>query len=107
MLIRDGEWVLFDHDPKLKRTVWRRENPDGSSTFRTDYDVSDTIEANREAQLAAEKGFKGDWHRIASIPLNTFHDQLAEASRQGDDKYIARWLNDADNRAFRTKEGRI
>jgi hypothetical protein len=107
MLIRDGDWVLFDHDHQLKRTVWRRENPDGSSTFRTDYQVDDTIEANREARLSASSGFKGDWHRIASIPLNTFYDELAQASLQGDDKFMSRWLNDADHRAFRTKEGRV
>lgn len=107
MLIRDGDWVLFDHDFALKRTVWRRENPDGSSTFRTDYHVDDTIEANRQAALLADRGFKGDWHRVASIPLNVYYDQLAEASRQDDQRFISRWLNDSDNRAWRTKEGKV
>jgi hypothetical protein len=107
MLIRDGEWTLFDHDFRLKRTVWARQNPDGSTTFRTDYAVDDTIEANKTMRNAASKGFAGDWHKVASIPLNVFHDQLAEASRQDDSKFISRWLNDSDNRAWRTKEGRI
>ena len=107
MRIRDGDWTLFDHDFKLKRTVWVRSNPDGSQTFRTDYAVDDTIEANRDMRNAAEKGWKGDWHKVASIPLNVFHDRLAEASRQGDDAYISRFLNDSDNRAWRSKDGRI
>lgn len=107
MKIQDGEWTLFDWEPKLGRTVWCRQNPDGSTTYRTDYHVDDTIEANKTAQRTASSGWKGDWHRVASIPLNVFYDQLAEPSRQDDAKYLARWLNDSDNRAWRTKEGRI
>lgn len=107
MKIQDGDWTLFDHDFKLKRTVWVRSNPDGSQTFRTDYAVDDTIEANRTMRNGLNAGWKGDWHKVASIPLNVFHDQLAEASRQGDDKFMSRWLNDSDNQAWRTKEGRV
>ena len=107
MRITDGDWTLFDHDFKLKRTGWVRSNPDGSQTFRTDYAVDHTLEANRDMRNAAEKGWKGDWHRVASIPLNVFHDRLAEASRQGDDAYISRFLNDSDNLAFRTRGGRV
>lgn len=107
MTIRDGDWVLFDHDFKLKRTVWARQNPDGSTTYRTDYHVDDTIEANAAMRNAASKGWKGDWHKVASIPLNVFHDQLAEASRQDDRKFISRFLNDSDNAKWRSKEGRV
>lgn len=107
MIIRDGDWALFDHDVKLGRTVWVRDNGDGTRTFRTDYRVDPTIEANTAARNMAASGWSGDWHRVASIPLNVFHDKLAEASRQGDDKYLSRFLNDSDNRAWRTKEGRI
>lgn len=107
MRIRDGEWTLFGHDPKRGRTVWSRQNPDGSTTYRTDYAVDDTIEANRDMRNAAASGWSGDWHRVASVPLNVFWDELAEASRQGDDHYISKWLNDGDRRAWRTKSGRV
>ena len=107
MIIRDGEWTLYEHDFKLKRTVWVRTNADGTTTMRTDYAVDDTIEANRDMRNAAQKGWQGDWHKVASVPLNIFHDKLAEASRQDDERFIDRWLNDSDNRAWRTKEGRV
>ena len=107
MIIRDGDWRLFDHDFKLKRTVWVRETADGTTTFRTDYAVDDTIEANTAMRNAASSGWAGDWHKVASVPLNVFYDRLAEASRQGDDKYVSRFLNDSDNRAWRTKEGKV
>ena len=105
--IRDGDWALFDSDIKLGRYVWVRHNDDGSMTFRTDYAVDPTVDANTAMRNAASPGWKGDWHKIASVPLNVFHDQLAEASRQGDEKYLSKWLNDSDNRAWRTKEGRV
>lgn len=107
MRITDGEWTLVDHDFQMKRTVWARQNADGTTTYRTDYAVDDTIEANKEMQNAASSGWKGDWHKIASIPLGIYHDKLAEAFRQDDMKHVSRFLNDVDNRAFRSKLGRV
>lgn len=107
MIIRDGEWTLFDHDFKLKRTTWARQNPDGSTTYRTDYHVDDTLDANAAMRSAASKDWKGDWHKVASIPLGVYYDKLDEAVRQDDMAYVSRFLNDADNRAFRTKEGKV
>jgi hypothetical protein len=105
--IYDGDWYLFDHDEKLGRTVWARENGDGTTTFRTDYRVDPTIEANTAMRNMVDGGWKGDWHKVASIPLNIFHDQLAEASRQDDHRFISNWLNNSDNRAWRSKEGKV
>lgn len=106
-VIRDGEWMLFDSDIQLGRFVWVRHNPDGSSTFRTDYRVDPTVEINRAQRNMAEKNWKGDYHMVASIPLNVFHEELAEAARQNDNKYLSKWLNDSDHRAWRTKSGRV
>ena len=107
MKIKDGDWVLFDYDIQTGRQVWSLENGDGTTTYRTDYPVDPTIDENAAVRNMAAPGWKGDYHRIASIPLNIFHDQLAEASRQDDDKYISKFLNDSDNAAWRTKEGRV
>lgn len=108
MRYRDHEgWTLFDYDVKLGRQVWYRENDDGSTTWRTDYEARDTIDINAAQRNLAQKNWAGDYHHVASIPLNVFYDQLAEASKQGDERYISKWLNDSDNRAWRTKEGRL
>lgn len=107
MIIRDGEWTLYDHDFKMKRTTWARSNPDGSTTFRTDYHVDDTIEANTAMRNEASKGWQGDWHKVASIPLGVYYDKLHEAVKQDDMAYVSRFLNDSDNRAWRTKEGKV
>lgn len=107
MIIRDGEWTLYDHDFKMKRTTWARSNPDGSTTFRTDYHVDDTLDANAAMRNTASTDWKGDWHKVASIPLGVYYDKLHEAVKQDDMAYVSRFLNDSDNRAWRTKEGKV
>lgn len=110
MQIRDGDFTLLDYDMKTGRTVWARENGDGTTTYRTDYPVDATIEANLAARNAASTGWAGDYHRIASIPLGVLHNEnlgLVEAMRQDDMKYVSRFLNDSDNRAWRTKSGNV
>ena len=104
MTVTDGAWALVDHDPATGRTVWRCT--DGKLVhYRTDYPVDGVIAANA-ARLNDTDGQRfGDGRRVASIPLNTFFDRLAAAQAQGDDRYLARWLNDGDNRAWRTFPG--
>lgn len=104
---RDGDWVLLDHDVKMGRTTWAMTNPDGSTTVRTDYAVDPIVDTNTAQRNMARNDWKGDYHMVASVPVSLFYDQLAEASRQKDDKFISRWLNNSDNRAWRTKEGRV
>ena len=105
--IYDGDWWLFSHDEKLGRTVWGRDNPDGTTTFRTDYRVDPTVEENKAVRNMADAGWKGDYHRVASIPLNVYYDQIAEAVKQDDMRFVSKWLNDSDNAAWRTKDGRV
>lgn len=107
MRIEHEGWTLFDYDVKMGRQVWYRDNDDGSRTWRTDYEVRDTIEANTAMRNEASKGFKGDWHKVASIPMGIYYDKLHEAVKQDDMAYVSRFLNDADNRAWRTKEGKV
>ena len=106
MTIRDGDWRLLSWDPVTGRTVWSLSTGD-RTVIRTDYPVDGLIRSNTDARNAAQPGWKGDWHRVASVPLNIYHEQLAEAERQGDDAHVRRWLNNSDNRAWRTKEGSV
>ena len=107
MTIRDGDFVLVDVDHESGRSVWSYF--DGEKTvYRIDYPVAATIEQNAAARNNASAGWKGDWHMIASLPLNLAHDSgLVEAVTQQDDKFLSRFLNDGDNRAWRTKDGRV
>lgn len=107
--IRDGDWTLHEYDPVTGRTVWQLF--DGEKTvFRIDTPVQTAIDQNTAFRNAAPDGWKGDYHRVASVPMQLLYDDnlgLNKAIQQGDDKYMSRWLNDSDNRAWRTKDGRV
>lgn len=107
MTIRDDNgFELMDFDPLTGRSVWSYF--DGLKTvYRTDYPVDGLIKQNAELRATASDDWKGDWHRVASVPMNLHYEKLAAAHEQGDYRYVSRWLNDSDNRAFRTKEGRV
>lgn len=108
--ITDGGWTLFDWDAATGRTTWVTTDDKGNTVFRYDMPVAATIEDNTAARNAVASGWKGDWHRIASVPMQLLYDKnlgLNEAVLQGDDAHVRRFLNDSDNRAWRTKEGRV
>ena len=108
MPIRDADgFELFDFDPVTGRSVWQYF--DGEKTvYRTDYPVESLIKQNAEQRSVANQNWAGDWHHVASVPLNVAHDSgLVEAQTQGDTGFAKRWLNSSDNRDFRTKEGNL
>lgn len=76
-------------------------------TWRTDYEVQATVDANQAQRNMSQRGWAGDYHHVASIPQNVYWDQIAEASKENDQKYLSKWLNDSDNRAWRTKDGTL
>lgn len=106
-MIRDGDWELFSHDERMGRTVWRWF--DGQRThFRVDQRTDEIVRKNAQEAAHAASGWKGDWHKVASIPMNIFHDSgMDDAIGQKDNKFLSRWLNDGDHAAFRTKGGRV
>ena len=106
MKIKDGDWELINYDPNTGRTIWKYS--DGNKThIRTDYPVENLIKQNSQELNNSDNQRFGDGKRVASIPLNVFQQKLQDAQAQGDSKYISRWLNDSDNRAFRTFKGNI
>lgn len=108
MTIRDGNgFELVDYDYATGRSVWSYF--DGEKTvIRTDYPVDQIMSENAEERAGNLTNWKGDYHRIASVPLNIFYDSgLATAINQQDAKFSSKWLNDSDNRAWRTKDGRV
>ena len=105
----DGDWELFDWEPHTGRTTWRLYDGE-KETFRIDYPVENIVRENGE-QYNDHSGARWDGgRRVASIPLNVFHDEnvgLDKAHLEGDEKYLAKWLNDGDNVKFRTFPGRV
>lgn len=107
MIIRDGAWTLHDHDKVSGRSVWHLFDGE-KDVFRVDYPVDSVISENQAVRNEASRAWAGDWHRVASIPLNIAHDSgLVQAHSEGDDRFVKRFLNSSGNRAWRTKEGHL
>jgi hypothetical protein len=106
--IRDGDWLLIEHDPAAQRMVWMTEQ-DGMTVVRTDYYGAAALrDENAEAEKATQGRRFGDWVRVASVPLNELRASgLDRAIREGHDGFVSRWLNDSDNRGYRTSRGRV
>ena len=104
MVVRDGDWTLAEWDAATGRTVWSMF--DGARTvLRIDYPVDQVVRANT-AERNGERQ-RGDWRKLASVPHNIMQASgLDEAIGQGDRRFVARWLNDGDNRAWRTSDAR-
>lgn len=81
---------------------------DDTFTLEKTQDAAGLIEQNLLVRNAAPETWEGEGHgvRVASLPMNVWDD----LKRQGivdDQKAFKRWLNDPDNRFFRTKTGRV
>lgn len=75
-------------------------------------DVTRLTETTKALYNDAASNWKGDWHHVASIPMTL----LPELQKQGimntagrilDMPKFKAWVNDRDNRVFRTKPGQI
>lgn len=76
-----------------------------------------TIETVQELDAALEQNLKrrnnqtrldrwGDGKIVASIP-NTIYAELLASGKYKDEAYMKRWLNDPDNRKYRTFLGKV
>lgn len=97
---------LFDTDPLTGITRYWHLKENGEYVIETVQKL-DVDESNTRARNATDKRTKwGEMSRVASIPLSVYY----ELKRQGivdDQKAFKKWLNDPDNRAFRTREGTV
>lgn len=97
---------IFDTDPLTGITRYWHVKSNGEYVIETVQEL-DVDESNTRARNSTDKRTKwGDMSRVASIPLSVFYD----LKRQGivdDQKAFKKWLNDPDNRVFRTREGTV
>lgn len=107
-----GDWAVMERDPVTRKIVLARvtELPDGGEKWETrvEQDCSALVEENAAIRQAQEGKRYGEGNTlIARIPMSVWANRLADPSKQGDDEFLKRWLNDPDHAAFRTKSGRI
>lgn len=105
--IRDGNWLLMEHDIVTGRSVWMTVQDD-QYIFRVDMPLDAIFDANQEAEIATMGRRFGDYNRVASIPHHlVYQNGVNDAIEQRDDRWLARYLNNSDNRKFRTSRGSV
>ncbi len=101
---------LFDVDSVTGLTRYYHDSDDGNTfSIETVADVEPIIEDNKtlfNGESSKGRNWKGDMHRVASIPMLTYMD-LQSKGILDDEKALSKWLNDPENRFYRTKGGRV
>ena len=100
--------TLVSENAAIGQKQFMHEHDDGSITIQTVQEVADVAEANKSAfnQFDERAGWKGDMHRVASIPMSIFYD-LQRKGILNDPVAMKKWLNASENRVFRTRPGKV
>ena len=99
----------FDYDDFSRtRSLFHYDHAEGKFYIEEVADVEPAIEDNkvRFNYFDERAPWKGEWHHVASIPPII----VADLQKKGIGDDMARlkmWLNDSDNRVFRTRPGKI
>lgn len=86
-------------------TYWIYDDSADTAVLRKEQDVSGIVEMNR-ADFNDAPARWGDGQRVASIPM-TVYWALKRSGVADDQAALRRWLNDPDNRFFRTRPGAV
>lgn len=79
----------------------------GKHVLRTTCDLSPLVDyAKGQFNQVDERARWGDGQHVAHIPAVVWA-QFVKEGKHTDRAFIKSWLNDPDNRAFRTRPGRI
>jgi hypothetical protein len=102
-----GGWRVFEYFRDIPKVSWAKMDDNQQMTVRTVMPVDNILERNERLRNETTGERWGDGQKVASIPIHIWQRELAEAQREGDDKYVNRWLNDPDHKKFRTKDGKV
>jgi hypothetical protein len=99
---------LVSENAAIGQKQYWHDHDDGSVTIQTVQDVEDVAESNKQSfnQVDERANWQGDMHKVASIPMAIFYD-LKRKGILDDPAAMKKWLNDSDNRVFRTRPGTV
>jgi hypothetical protein len=99
---------FFDSNPELGITrTFHYDADTDEAMIQTQQDVTGVIEENKsEFNQVDERATWGELSKVASIPLSLYY-QLKSEGKLDDQAYMKRWLNDPENRHFRTRPGKV
>lgn len=100
---------LFERDKAMGITrLFHYDDATEQFGIETLQDVTGIAEANKGvmATMDERSPWKGEMERVASIPMNIY-SELVRKGIADDEKALRKWLDDPDNRVFRTRPGSL
>jgi hypothetical protein len=99
--------MLLDEDPLTgTRRIMHRDEYDRTNTIVEEQKVDGIVELNKEQYKEAGGRWEETFNKVASIPI-VLYFKLKKEGIIDDPARLKRWLNDSDNRVFRTRPGRV
>jgi len=97
---------FFDADPATGITRYWHFKDNGEYVIETEQRL-DVDESNtRQRNMTDKRTAWGDVNKVASIPLSVYY-RLKREGIADDPAALKKWLNNSDNRVFRTREGTL
>jgi hypothetical protein len=99
---------LLDVNPYLGITEYFYYDDDtGECRIEQVQDTTQIIEQNLAQRNLTDKHTRwGEWSKVATIPISIWAD-LNQKGIVKDKASFKKWLNDPDNRFFKTREGKV
>jgi len=103
---------LISVDQSAKRFTEAEYDGEGGVIIRTSQDVTDIVEQNKAQYNAGSVHDKwGDLTKVASLPFTIIDTLNRKGIMRGfaviDEKEFKKFLNDPENRFFRTRPGKV
>lgn len=98
---------LIDFDPHAAIATIYHELDDKTIGYESLQDATEIVEVNKMFMADTDEHARyGDMSRVASIPTVLWFE-LVRNGVADDPVRLRKWLNDPDNRLFRTRPGRV
>jgi hypothetical protein len=103
---------IFAQDLDTQTVQIAHEDGEGGLIIETKQNVQPFLEQNKASYAQIDERAKwGEFTKIASIPFAVIQELNKKGILRGfhivDQKAMKKWINDPDNRFFRTRPGRI
>ena len=103
---------LFSQDLDTQTVQIAHEDGEGGLILETRQNVTPFLEQNKASYAQIDERARwGEFTKIASIPFAVIQELNKKGILKGfhivDQKAMKAWVNDPDNRYFRTRPGRI
>lgn len=108
--IPDNLWEFegVSSDGLRRHYVYWVDKANGVGFRKTENLVEEDLLAQNRERLNDSQGQRfGDGKVVASVPLNVFYRDFASRLREGDTDFMRWWLNNDENKPYRTFRGRV